>query len=65
MVPAGAEVHGVLLTSPSLRARHDLSRAEFSQGVPIARNARAAKCKGGRKAWPLQGAEVEDGVKLR
>ncbi|CAM9327937.1 unnamed protein product [Sphacelaria rigidula] len=64
MVPAGAEVHGVLLTSPSLRARHDLSRAEFSQGVPIARNARAAKCKGGRKAWPLQGAEVEDGVKL-
>lgn len=65
MVPARAGIHGMLLTSPSLRARHDLSQAEFSKGVPIARNTMAAKCKGGRKALPLQVAEVEDAVILR
>lgn len=65
MVPSGADVHGVLLNSPSLRARHDLSEAVFSEGVPVARNARAADCKGGRKALPLQGAEVEDATRLR
>lgn len=65
MVPARAEIHGVLLTSASLRARHDLSTAEFSKGVPVARNARAAACNGGRKALPLQKAEVPDAVDLR
>lgn len=65
MVPAGAGVQGLLLSSPSLRARHDLSEAEFTKGVPVARNARAAGCKGGRRALPLQGAEVEDAVHLR
>lgn len=65
MVPAGAEVHGVLLSSSSLRSRHDLSTAEFSNGIPVARNARAASCVGGRKALPLQGEEVDDAVPLR
>ena len=65
MVPAGAKVQGVLLSSPSLRARHDLSEAEFARGVPVARNARAAACKGGRRALPLQGAEVQDAAPLR
>ncbi|CAM9803913.1 unnamed protein product, partial [Laminaria digitata] len=64
MVPAGAGVQGVLLSSASLRARHDLSEAEFTKGVPVARNARAAGCKGGRRALPLQSAEVEDAVQL-
>lgn len=65
MVPAGAGVHGVLLSSPSLRSRHDLSTAEFSKGVPVARNERAAACVGGRRALPLQGEEVEDAIHLR
>lgn len=65
MVPSGAGVQGVLLSSSSLRARHDLSTAEFSKGVPVARNARAASCAGGRRALPLQGEEVEDAVHLR
>ena len=65
MVPSGAGVHGVLLSSSSLRSRHDLSTAEFSKGVPVARNARAASCAGGRRALPLQGQEVEDAVHLR
>ena len=65
MVPASAGIHGVLLSSTSLRVRHDLSTAEFSEGVPVARNARAAECKGGRKPWPLQQAEVLDAVELR
>ena len=65
MVPAGAVVQGVLLSSASLRARHDLSEAEFTKGVPVARNARAAGCEGGRRALPLQRAEVEDAVQLR
>lgn len=65
MVPAGAGVHGVLLSSSSLRSRHDLSMAEFSKGVPVARNARAAACAGGRRALPLQGEQVEDAVYLR
>lgn len=65
MVPTGAGVHGVLVSSPFLRARHDLSTAEFSKGVPVARNARAADCKGGRRALPLQGVEVEDAARLR
>lgn len=65
IVPASAEVHGVLLNSACLRARHDLSTAEFSKGVPVARNARAAACNGGRKALPLQNAEVPDAVELR
>ncbi|CAM9823264.1 unnamed protein product, partial [Ectocarpus sp. 6 AP-2014] len=64
MVPAGAEVHGVLLSSKFLRSRHDLSTAEFSEGVPVARNPRAAACRGGRRALPLQGAELEDAVNL-
>ncbi|CAN0132511.1 unnamed protein product [Scytosiphon promiscuus] len=64
IVPAGAGVYGALLSSSSLRSRHDLSRAEFSKGVPVPRNPRAADCKGGRRALPLQGVEVEDAVLL-
>ncbi|CAB1110983.1 unnamed protein product [Ectocarpus sp. CCAP 1310/34] len=60
LLVSGAEVHGVLLSSKFLRSRHDLSTAEFSEGVPVARNPRAAACRGGRRALPLQGAELED-----
>lgn len=65
MVPASAINHGVLISSAYLRARHDLSQAEFSDGVPIPRNASAAMCDGGRKALPLQNMEVTDAVELR
>lgn len=64
-MPASSMIYGVLLCSASLRARHDLSQAQFSKGIPVARNVSAAKCDGGRKPLPLQGAEVPDALELR
>ncbi|CAM9621331.1 unnamed protein product, partial [Choristocarpus tenellus] len=64
IVPSGAVTFGMLLSSPSLRASHDISTTSFCPGIPMARNAAAARCVGGRKPLPLQHDSVDDAKEL-
>ncbi|CAN0387504.1 unnamed protein product, partial [Discosporangium mesarthrocarpum] len=64
LVPSSATVFGLLLSSSTVRDMHDISSTAFTEDVPVARNARAAQCRGGRKPLPLRAEALTDAVEL-
>ncbi|CAM9508741.1 unnamed protein product [Chrysoparadoxa australica] len=60
ILPQSAKVWGRLVSSSAVRSCHDISSSLLAPGVPMARDARAAACTGGRSNLTVHEAALRE-----